>query len=88
MLSTIITTLCCALAHFSHPALHHAGEIIRGRQPLAPPKLAGDLGKLMSWVDARRRLGVLTNADTPADAEEVGACMCGYTPALCFMCQS
>lgn len=24
----------------------------------------------MEWVDARRRLGVLTNADTPEDAEE------------------
>ncbi|GLC41497.1 hypothetical protein PLESTB_001005100 [Pleodorina starrii] len=46
------------------------GEIIRGKQPLAPPELAGDLGKFMSWVDARRRLGVLTNADTPEDAEE------------------
>lgn len=24
----------------------------------------------MSWVDSRRRLGVLTNADTPEDAAE------------------
>ncbi|GFR52346.1 hypothetical protein Agub_g14892 [Astrephomene gubernaculifera] len=47
-----------------------SGEIIRGKQPLAPPELAGDLGRFMAWVDARRRLGVLTNADTPEDAEE------------------
>jgi len=46
------------------------GEIIRGKQPLAPPKLAGDLGEFMAWVDKRRRLRVLTNADTPADASE------------------
>lgn len=46
------------------------GEIIRGKQPLKPPELAGDLGKFMSWVDSRRRLGVLTNADTPEDAAE------------------
>ncbi|GLI61134.1 hypothetical protein VaNZ11_003409 [Volvox africanus] len=46
------------------------GEIIRGKQPLAPPELAGDLNRFMKWVDERRRLGVLTNADTPEDAEE------------------
>eukprot|EP00198_Chlamydomonas_reinhardtii_P003602 XP_001692938.1 pyruvate phosphate dikinase [Chlamydomonas reinhardtii] len=46
------------------------GEIVRGKQPLAPPELAGDLGRFMSWVDKRRRLGVLTNADTPEDAAE------------------
>jgi pyruvate,orthophosphate dikinase len=47
-----------------------SGEIIRGKQPLAPPELAGDLGRFMEWVDSRRRLGVLTNADTPDDAAE------------------
>eukprot|EP00195_Chlamydomonas_chlamydogama_P010279 CAMPEP_0202891472 /NCGR_PEP_ID=MMETSP1392-20130828/1515_1 /ASSEMBLY_ACC=CAM_ASM_000868 /TAXON_ID=225041 /ORGANISM="Chlamydomonas chlamydogama, Strain SAG 11-48b" /LENGTH=863 /DNA_ID=CAMNT_0049575227 /DNA_START=362 /DNA_END=2953 /DNA_ORIENTATION=- len=46
------------------------GEIIRGKQPLSPPKLAGDLGAFMKWVDERRRLRVLTNADTPEDAAE------------------
>lgn len=35
--------------------------------------MAGDMGKFMSWVDARRTLKVLTNADTPADAQEVRA---------------
>jgi hypothetical protein len=29
----------------------------------------GDLGTFMKWVDAKRRLRVLTNADTPADAK-------------------
>ncbi|KAG2490008.1 hypothetical protein HYH03_011474 [Edaphochlamys debaryana] len=46
------------------------GEIILGKQPLAPPELAGDLGRFMKWVDDRRVLKVLTNADTPEDAEE------------------
>ncbi|MEW5299832.1 MAG: hypothetical protein WDW36_002807 [Sanguina aurantia] len=47
-----------------------SGEIVRGKQPLAPPELSGDLGRFMEWVDARRTLGVLTNADTPEDAVE------------------
>ena len=29
----------------------HSGEIIRGRQRLAPPTIAGDLGRFMHWVD-------------------------------------
>ncbi|GFH12410.1 uncharacterized protein HaLaN_08095, partial [Haematococcus lacustris] len=45
-------------------------EIVAGKQPLAPPELAGDLGTFMAWVDGARRLKVLTNADTPADAAE------------------
>lgn len=47
-----------------------SGEIVRGKQPLAPPKMAGNLSSFMAWVDARRRLKVLTNADTPEDAAE------------------
>lgn len=46
------------------------GEIILGKQPLQPPELSGALGKFMEWVDQRRVLGVLTNADTPEDAAE------------------
>ncbi|GFR41424.1 hypothetical protein Agub_g2110 [Astrephomene gubernaculifera] len=45
------------------------GEVIRGRQPLKKAEVTGgDLGKFMGWVDAARRLRVLTNADTPEDA--------------------
>lgn len=47
-----------------------SGEIVRGKQPLAPPKMAGNLSSFMAWVDAKRRLKVLTNADTPEDAAE------------------
>ncbi|THU67859.1 hypothetical protein C4D60_Mb05t29130 [Musa balbisiana] len=44
------------------------GEVILGRQPLAPPALSGDLGTFMSWVDEIRQLKVMANADTPDDA--------------------
>jgi len=45
-----------------------SGEILKGKQPTKPPELSGDLGLFMSWVDGARRLGVLTNCDTPTDA--------------------
>ncbi|CAL9163459.1 unnamed protein product [Musa hybrid cultivar] len=44
------------------------GEVILGRQPLAPPAPSGDLGTFMSWVDEIRQLKVMANADTPDDA--------------------
>lgn len=44
------------------------GEVILGKQPLSPPALSGDLGAFMAWVDGIRRLKVMANADTPADA--------------------
>ena len=44
------------------------GEVFAGAAPLVPASLGGELGELMSWVDALRRLKVRTNADTPADA--------------------
>ncbi|GBG00136.1 pyruvate phosphate dikinase [Raphidocelis subcapitata] len=45
------------------------GEVVKGAQPVAKPSSeSGDLSKFMKWVDARRRLKVLTNADTPEDA--------------------
>ncbi len=50
------------------------GEIVAGKQPLRAPDLSGDLATFMAWVDQRRRLGVLTNADTPEDAAEVSDC--------------
>ncbi|KAK2995562.1 hypothetical protein RJ640_014959 [Escallonia rubra] len=44
------------------------GEVILGKQPLSPPAFSGDLEKFMSWADEIRRLKVMANADTPADA--------------------
>lgn len=44
------------------------GEVISGKQPLAPPALSGDLETFMSWADEIRRLKVMANADTPDDA--------------------
>ena len=45
------------------------GEVIKGAQPVQKPSSeSGDLATLFKWVDARRRLKVYTNADTPEDA--------------------
>jgi pyruvate,orthophosphate dikinase len=45
-----------------------AGEVLLGKVSLIQPELSGDFGTLMKWADAERRIGVRTNADTPADA--------------------
>jgi pyruvate,orthophosphate dikinase len=58
------------------------GEVMLGEVPTVQPELSGDFGALMAWADARRRLNVRTNAETPADcraarefgAEGVGLC--------------
>ncbi|HTJ44871.1 MAG TPA: pyruvate, phosphate dikinase, partial [Kofleriaceae bacterium] len=44
------------------------GEVYRGKVPLVPAEMAGELSTLMTWVDEVRRLRVRTNADTPTDA--------------------
>ncbi|KAL8195743.1 hypothetical protein R6Q57_025496 [Mikania cordata] len=44
------------------------GEVILGRQQLAPPAMSNDLETLMAWADQIRRLKVMANADTPNDA--------------------
>lgn len=44
------------------------GEVLLGRQPVKPPEMSGTLAVFMEWVDAFRKIGVFTNADTPADA--------------------
>jgi len=49
------------------------GEIIVGPVPLIPARVSAELGVLMGWVDKVRRLGVRTNADTPADAKTARA---------------
>jgi len=48
----------------------NTGEVIEGREALAPPTISGDLGTFMNWVDERRKIKVFTNADTPEDAAE------------------
>jgi pyruvate,orthophosphate dikinase len=58
------------------------GRVILGAAKLVQPKVGAHYAKLMSWADARRRLRVRANADTPADArrarefgaEGVGLC--------------
>ncbi len=44
------------------------GQIINGEVPMIQPELSGDFAEIMEWSDAIRRLGVRSNADTPADA--------------------
>jgi pyruvate, orthophosphate dikinase len=44
------------------------GTVMLGRVPTVDPKLSGDFATLMAWADARRRLKVRTNAETPEDA--------------------
>ena len=58
------------------------GEVMLGAVPTVQPELAGDFGTLMEWADAKRRLKVRTNAETPLDcrtardfgAEGIGLC--------------
>ncbi|MEX2229171.1 MAG: pyruvate, phosphate dikinase [Dehalococcoidia bacterium] len=45
------------------------GEVIRGELPLAEAVFPPEYARLMTWVDAHRRLRVRANADTPEDAE-------------------
>jgi pyruvate, orthophosphate dikinase len=45
------------------------GKVYRGRVAMLHPEVSGDFGTLMGWADARRRLKVRANADTPSDCE-------------------
>ncbi len=44
------------------------GDVMLGQLPLVQPDLSGEFALLIRWADAYRRIGVRTNADTPADA--------------------
>ncbi|WP_395714600.1 pyruvate, phosphate dikinase [Reyranella sp.] len=46
------------------------GEIMQGVVPTVQPELSGDFAQLMEWADEVRTLGIRTNAETPADAEQ------------------
>lgn len=45
------------------------GTVYLGDIKKIEPSLTGNFGKFMSWADEVRKLGVLTNADTPKDAK-------------------
>ncbi len=45
------------------------GEVYVGALDLVEPGIGGDFATIMKWVDARKKLSVKTNADTPHDAE-------------------
>ncbi len=52
------------------------GEVFEGTIQTIPPEISPEFEILLQWADARRRLGVRANADTPEDAEkaiELGA---------------
>lgn len=44
------------------------GKVYVGKINTEDPTLSGGFGKLMSWADDIRKIGVRTNADTPTDA--------------------
>jgi len=44
------------------------GEVMLGEIATVKPELSGDFSVLMAWADARRRLKVRANAETPEDA--------------------
>jgi len=46
------------------------GRVILGKAPLIEPRLSDEVRELLSWADSFRKLGVRTNADTPADAQK------------------
>ena len=47
------------------------GEILEGVMELKPPSTtSGEIKRFMKWVDDKRKIKILTNADTPGDAME------------------
>ncbi|PIS25817.1 MAG: pyruvate, phosphate dikinase [bacterium (Candidatus Stahlbacteria) CG08_land_8_20_14_0_20_40_26] len=44
------------------------GRVMKGNIPKIKASLSGEFGRLLSFADTMRRLGVRTNADTPHDA--------------------
>ena len=45
------------------------GEVMSGAIMGSTPKMSNHFNTLMKWADAKRRMGVRTNADTPADSQ-------------------
>ena len=46
-----------------------SGEVMLGEVATIQPELSGDFGTLMGWADEIRKLGIRTNAETPAEAK-------------------
>jgi len=46
------------------------GQVLKGEVAMRQPELTGDFATLMEWADARRRMKVRANADTPRDARQ------------------
>jgi pyruvate, orthophosphate dikinase len=44
------------------------GQVLVGKVPMLEPELSGEFATLMKWADAKRKLKVRANADTPNDA--------------------
>ena len=44
------------------------GQVLLGEAKMIEPELSGEFATLMGWADAKRKLGVRANADTPTDA--------------------
>jgi pyruvate,orthophosphate dikinase len=45
-----------------------AGQVLAGTVAMVEPTMSGEFGTLMGWADAKRKLKVRANADTPNDA--------------------
>src|SRR5690606_7594377 len=45
------------------------GEVFAGELATVSPKMSGDFETVMKWADKHRKLGIRTNADSPADAK-------------------
>ena len=58
------------------------GNVYEGEVPTVEPEISGDFSKFMTWADEIRKLGIMTNADTPRDtlqaikfgADGIGLC--------------
>lgn len=49
------------------------GQVLLGQAKMIEPELSGEFSTLMGWADAKRKMGVRANADTPADARAARA---------------
>jgi pyruvate,orthophosphate dikinase len=47
-----------------------AGTLILGEAPTIDPQLSSEFGRLLTWADSTRTLGVRANADTPEAAKK------------------
>ena len=44
------------------------GQVLKGSATMLQPELSGDFATVMKWADAKRRMKVRSNAETPLDA--------------------